>query len=553
MDFISDFVLTIALCFLVPFLLCFLLPVIVAVCPSRDDHVGKRRVLYECKPKTHEWESEVGSGFVEKAVEGDEFLGEPKKESLVLEEFVDEGLDENEVLRGDGVGCWKEKSVEEERFDGLCECECVENVFDESSERCEFGGVEFDLGKNEVGVVCFGEKNVEEEDFDGHGGVENLFDESCERREFGLGRNEVGVVCLPEKNVEEEHFDGRVGVCGYVDYLVDESSERHENENGGLEFDLDQAGVVTLPEKNVEQESCDGDGGVCRCGENLVDESSERHEFGEIESDLARNEVRVVCLLEKYVEEECSAGDVGICGCVENSVGASSEKHGFGEIEFGLARIQVGLPESEEINVSKCDGNDGTDEAKNNVVDGEVNEGFFSEDNDWEAIERTELERLFGAAVVFVGSKSNADRVSSLGSDVKMRLDGLHKIATRGPCLERQPMAFKVSARAKWNAWQQLGNMSAEVAMEQYITLLSESVPGWMQDVHGDFANPQVYETVTADLNMLIQNQSEAAGVREEEELKPDAKGLDEIGVGGRNLLSKVSIQLVVYVFANCS
>ncbi|PRQ20833.1 putative acyl-CoA-binding protein, ACBP [Rosa chinensis] len=74
--------------------------------------------------------------------------------------------------------------------------------------------------------------------------------------------------------------------------------------------------------------------------------------------------------------------------------------------------------------------------------------------------------------------------------------------------------------------------MSAEVAMEQYITLLSESVPWWMQDVHGDFADPQVHETVTTYLDTLIQNQSNAAGVRRVEELKPNVKGLDEIGVG---------------------
>ncbi|KAL6222657.1 hypothetical protein ACLB2K_006049 [Fragaria x ananassa] len=533
MDFISDFVLTIVLCFLVPFMLCFLLPVIVALCPSRDDRVGKRRVLYECKPRVLGWESEVGSGFVEKAVEVDEFLGEPKKESLVLDEFLDEGLDEKEVLRGVGVGCVEEKSVEEERFDGFGGlCDCVENVFDESLERCEYGGVEFGLGEDEVGVVCFGERNVEEEGLDGHGGVENLFEESCVRHEFGMGKNEVGV-CLMERNVEES-FDGGVGVCRYVDYLVDESSERHEN--GVVEFDLGkiQVGVVTLTEKNVEQERFEGDGGVCECGENLVDESSERHELGEVESGLARNEVGVVCFPEKDVEEECCVGDGGICGCRENLADDSSERHEFDEIEFDLARNQAGTLESEEIKVSKCVGNDETDEAKNNVVDGEANEGLFSEDNDWEDIKRTELERLFAAAVVFVGSKSNADRVSSLGSDVKMRLDGLHKIATRGPCLELQPMAFKVLARAKWNAWQQLGNMSAEVAMEQYIALLSDSVPGWMQDVHGDFVDSQVHKSgksVTADLNTVMQNQSEAVGVRKVEELKSDAKGLDEIGL----------------------
>ena len=33
--------------------------------------------------------------------------------------------------------------------------------------------------------------------------------------------------------------------------------------------------------------------------------------------------------------------------------------------------------------------------------------------------------------------------------------------------------------RCARHAWQQLGNMNPEVAMEQYINLLSDSIPGW--------------------------------------------------------------------------
>ncbi|KAK3017808.1 hypothetical protein RJ639_003665, partial [Escallonia herrerae] len=102
--------------------------------------------------------------------------------------------------------------------------------------------------------------------------------------------------------------------------------------------------------------------------------------------------------------------------------------------------------------------------------------------DDWEGIERTDLEKYFGAAVVFMGSKSNEDRVLSIGSDVKMQFYGLHKVATEGPCREPLPMALKISARAKWFAWKQLGNMSPEAAMEQYINLLSRSIPEWMGD-----------------------------------------------------------------------
>lgn len=32
------------------------------------------------------------------------------------------------------------------------------------------------------------------------------------------------------------------------------------------------------------------------------------------------------------------------------------------------------------------------------------------------------------------------------------------------------------------NAWQKLGNLSPETAMEQYIAIVSDKVPGWMEN-----------------------------------------------------------------------
>ncbi|XVF15456.1 hypothetical protein REPUB_Repub09cG0155100 [Reevesia pubescens] len=131
--------------------------------------------------------------------------------------------------------------------------------------------------------------------------------------------------------------------------------------------------------------------------------------------------------------------------------------------------------ESTEIEVAKED-------EEENEGDCSLMEGSFDEDDDWEGIERTELEKDFGAAVCFLECRSNANQSLKLGNDIKIQLYGLHKIATEGPCYEPQPMALKLSARAKWNAWKRLGNMSPEAAMEQYITILSRSIPGWMQD-----------------------------------------------------------------------
>ncbi|CAH9069226.1 unnamed protein product [Cuscuta europaea] len=64
-----------------------------------------------------------------------------------------------------------------------------------------------------------------------------------------------------------------------------------------------------------------------------------------------------------------------------------------------------------------------------------------------------------------------------------MQLYGLHKVATEGPCCTPQPMAFKLSARAKWNAWQKLGDISQDEAMEQYIALLSRSITDWKHGI----------------------------------------------------------------------
>lgn len=69
-------------------------------------------------------------------------------------------------------------------------------------------------------------------------------------------------------------------------------------------------------------------------------------------------------------------------------------------------------------------------------------------EDDWEGIERTDLEKLFGKAVVFVNSENNAGRFDG---GILLRLYGLQKVALDGPCHDSQPMALKVSARSKWS------------------------------------------------------------------------------------------------------
>lgn len=82
------------------------------------------------------------------------------------------------------------------------------------------------------------------------------------------------------------------------------------------------------------------------------------------------------------------------------------------------------------------------------VENGVKENDYNDDDDDWEGIERSELEKEFMAATEFVNNEG--DRLESVGSNVKMELYGLHKVATEGPCREPQPMPLKLSARAKW-------------------------------------------------------------------------------------------------------
>nr|GEY33486.1 FERM/acyl-CoA-binding protein, 3-helical bundle [Tanacetum cinerariifolium] len=117
-----------------------------------------------------------------------------------------------------------------------------------------------------------------------------------------------------------------------------------------------------------------------------------------------------------------------------------------------------------------CDDEDDIDE------DVKKDTGLISDDDDWEGVEKSDLQKMFGLAVDYYAMNGE-----NLNSDVEIELYGLHKAATEGPCHEDRPIALKVSARPKWDAWKKLGNMDPDLAMEKYVALLAEKVPGWSQ------------------------------------------------------------------------
>ncbi|KAL6651773.1 hypothetical protein ACP70R_010698 [Stipagrostis hirtigluma subsp. patula] len=104
-------------------------------------------------------------------------------------------------------------------------------------------------------------------------------------------------------------------------------------------------------------------------------------------------------------------------------------------------------------------------------------EGSDGSDSDWEGVESTELDEEFSAASAFVAASAASG--TSVPEEAQLRLYGLYKIATEGPCTAPQPSALKLKARAKWNAWHKLGAMPTEEAMQEYITIVEELFPNW--------------------------------------------------------------------------
>ncbi|KAL2550807.1 Acyl-CoA-binding domain-containing protein 1 [Forsythia ovata] len=100
-------------------------------------------------------------------------------------------------------------------------------------------------------------------------------------------------------------------------------------------------------------------------------------------------------------------------------------------------------------------------------------------DDDWEGVESTELDEEFSAATAFVAATAADKAAQKVSNELQLRLYGLYKIATEGPCSAPQPSALKLTARAKWQAWQKLGTMPPEEAMQKYIDTITELYPTW--------------------------------------------------------------------------
>ncbi|XP_015921159.1 acyl-CoA-binding domain-containing protein 6 [Parasteatoda tepidariorum] len=84
------------------------------------------------------------------------------------------------------------------------------------------------------------------------------------------------------------------------------------------------------------------------------------------------------------------------------------------------------------------------------------------------------VEETFQRAIDFVTGNA-----SVMQQDDLLYLYGRYKQALCGPCKEPMPGILKFKSRSKWTSWHNLGNMSKEEAMQQYIDCVTNVSSDW--------------------------------------------------------------------------
>ncbi|XP_042421316.1 acyl-CoA-binding domain-containing protein 3-like [Zingiber officinale] len=197
--------------------------------------------------------------------------------------------------------------------------------------------------------------------------------------------------------------------------------------------------------------------------------------------DLAGQRAIIREIVEVELEKEIAEGKVGVPSSRELRGRKKDNRVEIGRGNDDFVKDEVDAEKEGEMAV---DLDEGDLERKRDAraLSEETRESLLHCDDEWEGIELSDVQKVFRIATQFVDGKKGAEAVSKLSSELQMQLYGLRKVATEGPCYEPQPMAFKVSSRSKWHAWQRLGNMNPDVAMELYTSLLSENVPEWFAE-----------------------------------------------------------------------
>lgn len=104
--------------------------------------------------------------------------------------------------------------------------------------------------------------------------------------------------------------------------------------------------------------------------------------------------------------------------------------------------------------------------------------------------------------------------VSQLDANALLEFYGLYKQATVGPCNTSKPGIFSVNARAKWNAWNDLGSMNKDCAMLKYIAKLNDIEPDWNKNDSSATNKPKKPSWVSVSTPMAVDSDEEHNGAK---------------------------------------
>ncbi|KAJ3054243.1 acyl-CoA binding domain-containing protein 6 [Rhizophlyctis rosea] len=96
----------------------------------------------------------------------------------------------------------------------------------------------------------------------------------------------------------------------------------------------------------------------------------------------------------------------------------------------------------------------------------------------------------FQAAAAYMSARTDLN----LDNQALLRLYAFYKLSTVGPCNTPKPGLFDFTGKAKWDAWNSLGNIPKDEAMSKYIEVVSQLTgwePGWKQS---DRASVRYYD-----------------------------------------------------------
>jgi acyl-CoA-binding protein len=155
------------------------------------------------------------------------------------------------------------------------------------------------------------------------------------------------------------------------------------------------------------------------------------------------------------------------------------------------------------------------------------------------------LQNRFEAAVKFLQNlPRDSNSPVSISNEQKLTFYALYKQATIGPCNIPQPSLYKITERYKWAAWNSLGSISKEEAMEKYLRTLETVASQFPPSPQRDQLLQNLREPENTNPNQMILRSSfsnEFGGIPQEEQEYQDSAPSFKLAVDseGEKHLSK--------------